>query len=210
MDDIENRLQRELDKLNEEIEKEHKQQKMPDLQLMLERDSRRLLLERKLSKLKGIEYAEPLEIDLPVGFDWHAAFSFRGDSYLLCDLSGEANNLYKSVVIRFINAMEARFGGLNDEVFDQHPLYGKGLDICGFFLIQNSSWKLSLQEKMQTHSCYDADLWSSIKHYLFRDKGGEIACLATNLEHWFSKNSIDDLRLKIIDLMKEPSGNVTV
>lgn len=190
-------LQRELDQLNEDIARETKQRVMPDAKLMLERGTRILLIERKLSEIRNLEYAEEIGIDLIVGFDWYCVSSFTEDTYLVCDLPGDRQDKYKSAIFRFTHSMETRFGGLNDEVLDQHPLYGRGLDICGFFVVKNSEWKSSLQNKMKTHECYNEKFWSEVEHYLFRDKGGEIACLATDIDYRLSSDSVDDFRKRL-------------
>ncbi len=197
MENNEMELQRELDQLNEDIARETKRRVMPDAKLMLERGTRILVIERKLSEIRNLEYAEEIDIDLIVGFDWYCVSSFREDTYLVCDLLGDRKDKYKSVIFRFTHSVETRFGGLNDEVLDQHPLYGRGLDICGFFVVKNSEWKSSLQNKMKTHICYNEKFWSKVEHYLFRDKGGEMACLATGTEYWLSTDSVDDFRKRI-------------
>ncbi len=203
MKNIENKIQKELDQLNRAIHQEQKQQILPSVQQMLDRDSRRLVLERKLSEIRQLEYADDIDIGFNVGFDWYTISSFRGEAYLICDLINVDKAPFKSAVFQFLNPIEICFGGLNDEVFDEHDLFGKGIDICGFFLIKNSYWKRNVQKKMQTHASYCDELWTNIKHYLFRDKGGEFACLASTFEYWFSYDSIDDFRKKGLGALKK-------
>ncbi len=185
------KIEEELNKLNATISRDQKKQLIPEPEILVAREMKRLDLERQLGDLRGDEYAEPLNFELTVGFDWYSFASFSGDAHLVCNLDKDYAP-YQSVIFRFIDSVETKFGGLNDEIIEEHYLYGKGLGLCGFFVVRNSNWKKITKEAMKKHTFYNAKLWSKINHYLFRDKGGDFACLASSIEYCLSQKKVSE------------------
>jgi hypothetical protein len=181
---------RQLQQVRGQIDAAIAARRLPGFEL----DDQRLILERRLASIQGEEYAEPLDrIQVVVGFDWWVHAGFGSETLLACGLQrpqGEEN----SVLFRFGGVVETHFGGINDEVLDAHPLYGKGMDVCGFFIVRNSSWKATVRDAMSRHDAYDARSWDDVTHYLFRDKPGELSCLAKTLEWQVSALSLARIR----------------
>jgi len=189
----ENEFEKELERVAAEIREASAARRLPNQDLF----SRQLELERELGRARGTEYAERLdEPRLHVGFEWHVSAAFAQDTILACDLVNP-DERGCSVVFRFRNVIETRFGGLNDEVLEAHPLYGKGLDVVGFYIVRNSSWKELMRAALIQHSGFDPVGWNEVKHYLFRDKGGELSCLAKGLDWQVSTTSIHEIRQRL-------------
>jgi hypothetical protein len=194
----EEQLAKELERITTEIREAVSQRHVPSLELY----SRQLELQRELGRIRGTEFAERVdEPRLRVGFEWHVTAGFAQDTILACDLVNP-DERGRSVLFRFRSVIETRFGGLNDELLDEHPLFGKGLDVVGFYIVRNSSWKESMGKAMSHHSGFDSTAWSDLNHYLFRDKGGELGCLAKGFDWKVSTASIKE----ICDRLRDVSG----
>jgi hypothetical protein len=183
----------ELDAIRKETEAELSRRVLPEPSKRRWRNERRLILERELAAATGDEYAEPLSIDLIVGDEWYLITGFVPSTALLCGDVGKEGAL----LLEFKHVVELRFGGLNDEVFDAHPLNGKGLGVYGIFVIRNSSWRRCLKDSMSVHPSFSEMWWLGFEHYIIRGKGGEMACLARGCEWRVLRENIIELRDKV-------------
>jgi hypothetical protein len=60
-----------------------------------------------------------------------------------------------------------KFEGPNDEVLSGHPLYERGLERYGAYVVfENSSWISEKQTINKVHSQYTPEVWEGLKHYL--------------------------------------------
>jgi hypothetical protein len=148
-----------------------------DLDAYLRRWRRMLELQRRICESRNMEFAAPTELELPIGMEWHALLGWSSAT-LLVDLYKPVSG-HPCAAIIFEHVFGSRMEKLNDEVFEAHPLYGKGLDLVGAHVINNSAWKGVVQKCMSDHPCYNEELWRRVKHFLFRDKEGDFHCLAT-------------------------------
>lgn len=60
-----------------------------------------------------------------------------------------------------------RYESINDEVFEGHPLFEKGLDIWRSFTVENSRWLKSLKDTHSVHNQYSEAGWNGTRHHLF-------------------------------------------
>jgi hypothetical protein len=192
-DDELSRKRAELDAIHKEIEADLRRRVILDPLKRQLRTERRLTLERELAAAAGDEYAEELAIDVIIGDECYLITGFGEDVALLCGDVGREG----SVLFEFKHNEELRFGGLNDEVFESHPLYGKGMDIYGLFIVRNSRWKRELQAGNAVHTCYSEEWWSGFEHYILRGKEGELSCLARSYGWRVLRESILELREKV-------------
>ncbi len=156
-----------------------------------ELDARRLWLERRLGELRHQEHAVVLNgLPLASGFRYLVLTGYFVPTVVVFDLPKDDSNVGKVV---FEHCVESRFGGLNDEVFEAHALYGRGLDTYGFFQVHHSSWKAELRAGMATHRQFSADYWETIHHYILRNKEGEFACLARGFSWSIESTSMDEV-----------------
>ncbi len=62
-------------------------------------------------------------------------------------------------LVEFFRCSSAKLGSPNDEVFEGHPLSGKGLDGYTAQRVMNSKWLAELEAINRVHRCYDPALW---------------------------------------------------
>jgi hypothetical protein len=189
------KLVNELASVNENL-KSYEAERLPlSSRQWHETEQHQLALERKIAELRGDEYATEFQFEEILGYNWFAIGGFGQDAKLICDLMNKSG----SIVITFPQTMAMKFGGLNDEVFEGHPLYGNGLAINGCFIVNNSKWLNQLCSGMKLHRAFNHSLWEKMKHFLFRDKDGEFECLATGYSVTYNEESVERLRDKILE-----------
>lgn len=84
-------------------------------------------------------------------------------------------------VLTFDSCASTKLGDPNDEVIEGHPLFGKGIDVGGAYIVQNSPWHQELESTNKVHSQYDPALWRSLKHYLLFFKDHTFECVARSV-----------------------------
>ena len=65
-------------------------------------------------------------------------------------------------LVEFDFCFAARLGAPNDEVFEGHPLAGKGLDGYTAQIVKNSRWIHELENINSVHRMYNADSWRNL------------------------------------------------
>ena len=80
------------------------------------------------------------------------------------------------VLVTFFKSLSHRFGIVNDEAADGHPLYDKGLETYRAHIIENSSWIKEHKQIHKVHPRYSENHWADYKHFLlfFHDEIFEI------------------------------------
>jgi hypothetical protein len=69
-------------------------------------------------------------------------------------------------------------GTPNDEVLHGHPLSGKGLAGSQAMSVKNSAWLKDLETINSVHSCYKAEVWHDLNHYMFPFHDSTFECVA--------------------------------
>ena len=154
-----------------------------------------LAAERALALAKGEETALSCPWDVPwdtgaplphVVASGHKAYLL----YLVSEPDPDWDGSYVTVVdpaipealpialVAFTGYYDLRFGGPNDEVFEGHPLYGKGLEAYGAHLIANSRWLAELEQINAVHSNYSPAVWKDRRHYLLLFHDEMFECIA--------------------------------
>jgi len=163
-----------IDKLRENI----KRRRNDGFEEYLELSSKIRNFERKVCALKNLPYAEPIDLEFMHYYQYYV-LSNKHNTYIIYN-----NHESKEVIntIKFMHVYDMSYGGLNDEVYEAHDLYGSGLDIVGEYIVRNSPWISKLQDQNKIHSNYNQDDWTSLNHYLIRLKEGEFNCIASGFE----------------------------
>ncbi|HZF51182.1 MAG TPA: hypothetical protein VE093_21130 [Polyangiaceae bacterium] len=193
--DITRAWEAELGHLEAEEQQSFGSRPSEDIRKSLQRKQRMLELQRKICESRKEEFAEPIVLDLPFGMEWYAVLGWSAATLLV--------NLYKPVdghacaAITFKHIFGVRMETLNDEIFEAHPLYRKGLDLAGVFKIKYSTWKHVVQKCHSYHECYDENLWQDVNHFLFRDKEGDFHCLAVEFKVNFVDIDLTQLRSRM-------------
>ena len=169
-----------------------------------------LRLERELAAAQNEEYAVPLEWDAgapcPQLFvnDLRALLAFclrthdpnRDGSYV--NLRKPASETEESLaLVGFEHCMSARFGSPNDEVFEGHPLDGKGLEAYSAQEVKNSRWIRELESINSVHRMYKAEHWQDLNHYVFWFHDSTFECVATSFSVETYQESIPEMLVRM-------------
>ena len=83
---------------------------------------------------------------------------------------------YPLALVEFIKPHSHKFGTVNDEAANGHPLYERGLELYSAHTVENSNWIEELKTIHKVHPYYNEDSWDDQKHFLlfFHDEMFEI------------------------------------
>jgi hypothetical protein len=167
-------------------------------------------LERELASTKGEEHAVPL--DFPVKWDAGAPLPhlLRNDyrcflTFYVREPDPDWDGTYVTVkdpgsgqeeslaLVEFTGCVSARLGSPNDEVFEGHPLSGKGLDGYTAQKVVNSRWLAELEAINRVHHCYNPARWRLLNHYVFWFHDTTFECVAEDYKVELYRESMADL-----------------
>jgi len=92
-------------------------------------------------------------------------------------------------VVKFEGSLSYKFGSPNDETLIGHPLYKEGLEACGGFYVNDSSWILELEKINSVHPYHNSEMYKGLKHYILSFKDNTFECIAR--EYLIKKNDKD-------------------
>lgn len=158
-----------------------------------------LAAERALAAARGEEYAVPLDI----GVRWsrgaplpHLLSSGRRSfvAFYLEEIDPDWDGTYVRIVdpsdeseqslalAEFTGAVAVALGPPNDEVWDGHPLEGRGLAGYGAYVVENSRWLAQLIEINRVHEQFDPQWWQEKRHFLLVFHDETVAAIARGIE----------------------------
>ncbi len=177
-----------------------------------------LLLERQLAAARGEEYAEPC--GFPLKWDGgapmpHLMVNDRRAllAFLLREPDPNWDGSYVNVkspsggqpeplgLVEFDLCRGAKLGAPNDEVFEGHPLNGKGLEAYGAQRIVNSRWLKELETINSVHHCYSPERWRELNHYIFWFHDSTFECVAKSYKVETHRTTMKTLLLEMVDRM---------
>jgi hypothetical protein len=154
-----------------------------------------LQAERNLAAAKGEPYAVP--IGFPVSWDVGAPLPYllQNDyqtflTFFVRDIDPDWDGTYVSVrspnsnhseklaVVEFDRCKCTKMGTPNEEVLHGHPLDGKGLAGYQAMSVKNSPWLKELEAINSVHSCYKAEVWRGLIHYILPFHDCTFECVA--------------------------------
>ena len=214
LDEIEKRLtdaQGRLDRAIKALAPKHSGEKWEEIHAAYEAV---LKLEREHAAAKGEEHAVPL--DFPVRWDTGAplphviqndyktflTFYIRepdpdwDGSYVTVRNPGDGS-VESLALVEFFRCSSAKLGSPNDEVFEGHPLSGKGLDGYTAQRIVNSKWLAELEAINRVHRCYDPALRRKLNHYVFWFHDTTFECVAESFRVEVFRESMADLLARV-------------
>ena len=158
-----------------------------------------LVLERELAAAKGDEHVVPLEF--PVKWDagcplphllcndWKALLTFivrenkPGSDGSSVEVIGPADDKARPLaLVEFTPCIAAKLGSPNDEVFDGHPLQGRGLEAYAAQQVINSRWLAEVEAINKVHHCYNPAFWRERNHYIFWFHDTTFECIAKSFK----------------------------
>lgn len=85
------------------------------------------------------------------------------------------------------------FGAPNDEAFHGHPLYDRGLESYGAFVIENSSWIRQLAQMNAVHQHHNPHRYAQLNHYIFAFHDSTFECAAERFDITLYSGSLANL-----------------
>ncbi len=70
-------------------------------------------------------------------------------------------------LVKFRGLHAYQFGAPNDEAFQGHPLYEKGLKPYSSFEIKNSSWVAMFEKRNSVYPHHSKEMFSKLKHFVW-------------------------------------------
>ena len=158
-----------------------------------------LAAERRLAAARGEEYAVPFEL----GVRWsggaplphllssgHRAFvafyldvpdpDWDGTYTRIVDPTDD--RIESLALAEFKGVVAVKMGPPNDEVLHGHPLYGRGLDFYGAYVVENSRWLAEVIEINRVHERSDPRTWEGRRHFLLVFHDETVEAISRDIE----------------------------
>jgi hypothetical protein len=175
-----------------------------------------LALERQVASAKGEEHAE--NIDFPVKWDagapmphlfvndYRALLAFlvhepdpNWDGTYVTLKSPASEDADPLALVEFEHCVSAKLGAPNDEVFNGHPLNGKGLEAYGVQRVVNSRWLKELEAINSVHHMYRPESWRDLTHYIFWFHDKTFECVAQSFHVETYREPMKALLARMVD-----------
>jgi hypothetical protein len=105
-------------------------------------------------------------------------------------------------IVKFPHFLVFQFGPPNDESFNGHPLYKKGLKPYGVYEIKNSSWIRYFEKMNFVNPYHRSEHFRQLKHFIFSFHDTTLEVIAEKYEIETINGSIEKAILKIQDNLK--------
>ncbi len=100
-------------------------------------------------------------------------------------------------VIRFPGAT-TYFGPPNDEAFQGHPLYARGLRPYGAWEVENSSWIRLLERMNSVHPSHRPEHYEAHRHFIFSFHDTTFECVAFSFDWQIENGSVKSILESLI------------
>lgn len=100
-------------------------------------------------------------------------------------------------VVEFERYSSFMFGMPNDEAIHGHPLYERGLQSYGVFVIENSSWIRRLEKMNSVHPYHNPKSYAQLKHFIFAFHDSTFECVAESFEISIHEGSLENILSKM-------------
>lgn len=108
-------------------------------------------------------------------------------------ISTKSKAIQPLAFVEFEDCYAYKSSGINDEVWDGHPLWDKGLETYSAHTVENSSW-ISKEKKIQSvHSCYKDEHWEHTQHYMLLFHDSIFECIARNYKIHLYRDSFENV-----------------
>lgn len=173
-------------------------------------------LERQLAAAKQEEYAEPC--GFPLKWDAGAPMPHLMVSdnkallaFLLSEPDPAWDGSYVTIkspadahpeplgLVEFNGCISAKLGAPNDEVFNGHPLWGRGLEGYQAQRVVNSRWVKQLEAINSVHSYYSPERWQDLFHFVFWFHDSTFECVAESFEVTTHRTSMKALLRQMVE-----------
>jgi hypothetical protein len=166
--------------------------------------------ERALAAARGEEHAIPFEL----GVRWsvgaplpHLLTSGKGTfvAFYLAEHDPDWDGTYVRIVdptdeepaslalAEFKGCAAVKLGPPNDEVLHGHPLYERGLNGYGAYVVANSRWLAELVEINRVHDQFNPRAWEGLRHFFFVFHDEIVEAIARDVEVETFRESVPSL-----------------
>lgn len=125
--------------------------------------------------------------------------SWDGSYTRMIDPSSES--VYTMAVVEFLHPHSHRFGIVNDEAAEGHPLYGKGLEVYAAHKIENSSWIAELKAIHKVHPYFSELKWLKYNHYLLFFHDEIFETIASDYKIQLYKSTFREIAIMIAEFL---------
>jgi hypothetical protein len=159
-----------------------------------------LSCERSVASLLGEEFALPMDWPIRIGSDEPFVLCHGCSAFVIYTAhrtdSRAPEESSPFAVLEFQRCEALQYGTPNDEVFEGHRLFGKGIEIGRAHTVCNSHWLPELEKINSIHSQYTPSYWKELNHYLLFFKERTFECVAHGVRATrISGDALDVLRL---------------
>lgn len=109
------------------------------------------------------------------------------------DGSGQPPAGGAAALVVFRQCYASHFGQPNDEAFASHLLADGGLQPCGAFEVENSSWLQGLEMRNRAHPRHDPGLFEQLRHWVWTFHDSVLECAARSYTVVDAPGRPDDL-----------------
>jgi len=116
-------------------------------------------------------------------------------------IDNKSNTDYPIAIVEFIHPQSHRFGIVNDEAINGHPLYLKGLRPYSAHIIENSSWINEIKQIHKVHRYFREEKWTKLNHFFlfFHDEVFEV--IAEDFKVEITKQNFKDIGFEVVKRM---------
>jgi len=133
----------------------------------------------------------------PGGAPMPQVYSNEHDTFLIYHT---VNSTYKNeeiAIVEFLHTQAYKFGIVNDEALNGHPLYNKGLVYYKPHEIENSSWLEEIKTIHKVHPRSSEDHWKDQRHFILVFQDSILEIIARDYKIETVKSSLLTTALKI-------------
>jgi hypothetical protein len=155
-------------------------ERIPALQIEI------LAVERNLAAARNEPYAALWEWPIALTFSTYPSpiVVSQGLKTLLIyeALPKEKNDRSQhTAIVTFGDCVGCKYSDLNDEVIEGNPLYGRGIEVGGAYIVMNSPWLEEIKKIHSAHHMFNEKLWVRKRHYLLFFKESTFECIAEDV-----------------------------
>lgn len=99
----------------------------------------------------------------------------------------------RCALVRFHGAYSHMFGPPNDEAFEGHPLYKRGLRPYSVAEVKNSSWIRVLERMNSVHRYHKPASFAAMRHFIFPFHDSTFECVADSFELSIERGFVSDV-----------------
>lgn len=183
-------LTRTLDELKTQHSRILSRRRVEDREKLYSLETEILTAERQLAAARNEPYAVPWEwpVDwtfsifqpIVVSDGWRTLLLYSAQNKEAMSMAKKDHIQYTGI-LTFKGCTSCKFGAPNDESIEGHPLYGRGIDVGGAYIVMNSPWLEELKKINSVHPQFDDKSWEGKRHYLLFFKDNTFECIAEDV-----------------------------